>query len=143
MNANPALLGDTAQSAAQAVSGFGFSVSPETLTRIASEMKGKVKVYGADISTADIELMTAEGSPWVATGATDPNAIGAAVVRTLALNLAGEVKESAKVEFPPILVTAQMLRDKGVKNMEDLRAAQPQLNISSVSSAAWIPTVTF
>lgn len=106
-------------------------------------MKGKAKVYGADISTADIELMTAEGSPWVATGATDPNAIGAAVVRTLALNLAGEVKESAKVEFPPILVTAQMLRDKGVKNMEDLRAAQPQLNISSVSSAAWIPTVTF
>lgn len=106
-------------------------------------MKGKVKVYGADISTADIELMAAPGSPWVATGATDPNAIGAAVVRTLALNLGGEVKESAKVEFPPILVTAQMLRDKGVKNMEDLRSAEPQLNISSVSSAAWIPAVKF
>src|SRR5918997_1436793 len=31
MNANPALLGDTVQSASQAVNGFGFSVSPETL----------------------------------------------------------------------------------------------------------------
>ena len=39
------------------------------------------RVYGADISTADIELMSAPDSPWVATGATDPNAIGAAVVR--------------------------------------------------------------
>ena len=29
MNANPALLGDTVQSASQAVNGFGFSVSPE------------------------------------------------------------------------------------------------------------------
>ena len=31
MNANPALLGDTVQSASQAVNGFGFSVSPEAL----------------------------------------------------------------------------------------------------------------
>src|ERR687890_537442 len=35
MNANPALLGDTAQSAAQAVGGFGFSVDAQTLTTTA------------------------------------------------------------------------------------------------------------
>ncbi|WP_109471960.1 substrate-binding domain-containing protein [Ornithinimicrobium cavernae] len=106
------------------------------------DLEGKVKVYGADISTADIELMKAEGSPWVATGATDPNAIGAAVVRTLALHMAGELQET-KVEFPPILITADFLRENDVNNMEDLRAAEPALNIADVSSADWIPSVTF
>lgn len=105
-------------------------------------LTGKVRVYGADISTADIELMVAEGSPWIATGATDPNAIGAVVVRTLALHMAGELDEM-KVEFPPILVTQDFLRENNVRNMDDLRAAEPALNISDVSSADWIPSVTF
>ncbi|WP_125098701.1 substrate-binding domain-containing protein [Leucobacter chromiireducens] len=101
-----------------------------------------ILVYGADISTADIELMTAEGSRWVATGATDPNAIGAAVMRTLALKMAGELTTDT-VDFPPILVTQKMLRENDIKNMDDLRAAEPSLNISEVSSADWIPVVSF
>lgn len=105
-------------------------------------LQGKVKVYGADISTADIELMTNPDSPWVATGATDPNAIGAAVLRTLALHMAGEL-DGLNVEFPPILVTQDFLRSEGIKNMDDLRAAEPALNIGDVSSADWIPAVTF
>lgn len=107
------------------------------------DLKSKVKVYGADISTADIELMVADGSPWVATGATDPNAIGAAVVRTLALDLAGELNKGDTVDFPPILVTQEDLRSNDIKNMDDLRAAKPELNISDVSAADWIPTVEF
>lgn len=106
------------------------------------DLKGKVKVYGADISTADIELMTAAGSPWVATGATDPNAIGATVMRTLMLNMAGQLKVTT-VDFPPILITQDFLRAKNIRNMVDLRAAEPSLNISDISSADWIPTVTF
>jgi len=102
-----------------------------------------VKVYGADISNADIELMKAPNSRWVATGATDPNAIGAAVFRTLALRMAGEVEEGELVEFPPVLVTQQMLRDKNIGNMTDLRKAEPTLNISKTSSADWIPAVSF
>ncbi len=106
-------------------------------------LQGKVKVYGADISTADIELMAAEGSAWVATGATDPNAIGAAVMRTLALNMAGEVAQGAKAEFPPILITQDFLRSEGITNMVELRAAEPALNIADIMSADWIPAVTF
>ena len=101
-----------------------------------------VLVYGADISNADIELMRAEGSRWVATGATDPNAIGAAVLRTLVLHMAGEL-DGMSVDFPPILVTQEMLRDQDIQNMEDLREAQPELNLSDVSSADWIPSVEF
>jgi simple sugar transport system substrate-binding protein len=105
-------------------------------------LAGKVKVYGADISTADIELMVATGSPWHATAATDPNAIGAAVLRTLALDLAGQLK-TLNVEFPPILVTQDFLRKNAIKNMDDLRAKEPALNISDVSSADWISSVKF
>jgi carbon starvation protein len=45
MNANPALLGDTAQSAAQAVSGFGFSVNAETLNQTAQRV-GEESIIG-------------------------------------------------------------------------------------------------
>src|ERR671917_170731 len=45
MNANPALLGDTVQSASQAVNGFGFSVSPETLNQTAQNV-GEDSIVG-------------------------------------------------------------------------------------------------
>ena len=45
MNANPALLGDTAQSAAQAVNGFGFSVDAQTLTGTAAAV-GEESIIG-------------------------------------------------------------------------------------------------
>lgn len=102
----------------------------------------EVRVYGADISNADIELMRADGSRWVATGATDPNAIGAAVVRTLALSMAKQLDKKL-VEFPPVLVTQKMLRDENIQNMGDLRRAVPALNLSSVSTADWLPVVSF
>ena len=101
-----------------------------------------VLVYGADISNADLELIRADGSRWVATGATDPNAIGAAVVRTLALSMAGELDEEL-VEFPPVLVTQEMLREDDIRNMDDLRAAVPELNLSQVSTAGWLPVISF
>ena len=45
MNANPILLGDTVQSASQAVNGFGFSVSPETLSQTANAV-GEESIIG-------------------------------------------------------------------------------------------------
>jgi len=45
MNANPALLGDTLQSASQAVNSFGFSVSPETLQSTANAV-GEDSIVG-------------------------------------------------------------------------------------------------
>ena len=45
MNANPALLGDSVQSASQAVGGFGFSVSPETLDQTAQRV-GEDSIIG-------------------------------------------------------------------------------------------------
>jgi len=107
-----------------------------------NNLADKVKVYGIDISNADIDVMSRAGSPWVATAATDPAAVGAAVVRTMALKLTGQLGQQ-DVTFPAMLITQQMLRDKKITNMVDLRAQLTGLKLADVSSAPWIPTLTF
>jgi simple sugar transport system substrate-binding protein len=102
----------------------------------------KVAAYGIDISNADIEAMTKPDSPWKATATADPSAVGAAVTRTLALQLAGQLS-SKEVVFPGTLVTQAFLRENGIKNMDLLRAKLPQLNLATISSAGWVRSVTF
>ncbi|MEV6759838.1 substrate-binding domain-containing protein [Streptomyces sp. NPDC051105] len=104
------------------------------------KLQGKVKVFGADVSNADIQNMTATGSPWVATAGTDPSAVGAAVVRTAALELAGQLNKSS-VEFPAVAITRDFLVKNKIENMNQLRTALPALNLSKVSTADWIPNV--
>jgi simple sugar transport system substrate-binding protein len=102
----------------------------------------QIWAYGIDISNADIEVMTADGSPWKATATTDPNAIGAAVMRTMILELAGQ-QGPRTVDFPGVLVTQQFLLDNSITNMVDLRSAMPELNLATIQSADWIPSVEF
>lgn len=99
-----------------------------------------VKVVGADISNADIQAITAEGSPWVATAGTDPSAVGAAVIRTAALQLAGQLGKPT-VQFPAVAVTRDLLVSKKIQNLDQLRAALPALQLTQVSAADWIPVV--
>ena len=104
------------------------------------KLQDKVKVFGADVSNADIQNMTAKDSPWVATAGTDPSAVGAAVVRTAALELAGQLGKSS-VEFPAVAITRDFLKKNKIENMDQLRTALPALNLSKVSTADWIPNV--
>jgi len=108
---------------------------------IQNNLQDKVKVYGIDISNADIEVITAEGSPWVATSATDPAAVGAAVVRSLALSLAGQLDET-DVQFPAKTITQQFLADNTITNVTELRAAEPSLKLDDVVVADWLPAVS-
>lgn len=107
-----------------------------------NKLQKTVKIYGIDISNADIELMTKAGSPWVATAGTDPNAIGAGVARVMALKLAG-LQKGTTVSFPGVLITAKFLKDNKIKNMDDLRAKLPGLSMSKEAAADWIPVVKF
>jgi simple sugar transport system substrate-binding protein len=107
-----------------------------------NNLEADISAYGIDISNADIEVMTQDGSPWKATATTDPNAIGAAVVRTMALELAGQ-HQPRSVDFPGVLVTQQFLLDNNITNMDDLRATLPALNLTDVNSADWIPALSF
>ncbi|GAA0257295.1 substrate-binding domain-containing protein [Cryptosporangium japonicum] len=103
-----------------------------------NNLQDKVKVYGIDISNADLEVMTAAGSPWVATAATDPGQIGAAVVRTIALKLAGQFNEPS-VQFPGVLITQQVLKEKNITTVGDVVKAEPKLKLDTVSVADWLP----
>lgn len=102
----------------------------------------KVAAYGIDISNADIEVMTRKDSPWKATATTDPSAVGAAVTRALALQLSGQLGKR-EVTFPGVLVTQSFLVENQIKNMDDLRAKLPNLNLGTIASAPWIAAVKF
>ncbi len=103
-----------------------------------NNMTDKVKVYTADISTQDIQLMIKDGSPWAATAATNPAAIGATSVRAIALRIAGQ-KLDHDITIPPMLFTQKMLRDAGVRNMKQLRQKFPAFNHVDRAMAPWIP----
>jgi simple sugar transport system substrate-binding protein len=95
-------------------------------------LEDQVKVYGADISTADIEVITAEGSPWVATAATDPANVGAVTVRAAYLAATGgDVDDS--IEVPPFLFTRDALVESGATTIQDLTEAFPELSTPDVA----------
>ena len=98
----------------------------------------KIKIYSVDITTQDIELMIKEGSPWAATAATSPRLIGALSVRALALKVAGEPIPH-DILISPTLFTQSMLREAGVRNMEELEIKFPDFNKTTNMMASWMP----
>ncbi len=52
--------------------------------------RDEIKIYGIDVSNADLQIMQEEGSSWIYTAAVDPKLIGAVNMRILAKKLAGE-----------------------------------------------------
>ncbi|GAA0988857.1 substrate-binding domain-containing protein [Acrocarpospora macrocephala] len=99
-------------------------------------LRDQVKIYGADISTADIGVITEPDSPWVATATTDPSNVGRIAVRAAALLVAGE-QVGPELKIPPALVTQQQLRDGGIANIEQLTAAIPALTTPDVARVPW------
>lgn len=100
-------------------------------------LQSKVKVYGADISTADIAAITAANSPWVATSATNPANVGAVAVRAAALLVAG-YPVPPQTDIPPALITQQHLRDNKIANIAQLAAAVPALTTPDVLPIPWL-----
>ncbi|MBS1183831.1 MAG: sugar transporter substrate-binding protein, partial [Proteobacteria bacterium] len=98
------------------------------------------KIYSADVSTADIQEIVADGSPWVATVATNPAVVGAAAIRAAAKLVAGEQVDHNLIIKPTLLTQAE-LRSAGVTTIEELAVKVPAFNVSDVATAQWIPVV--
>jgi simple sugar transport system substrate-binding protein len=97
-----------------------------------------VKVYGVDISDADIAVLTKDNSPWVATATTDPSNDGRVSLRTAILASQNKVNDKS-ILIPPTLVTADQLRSKSISKLSALVQAYPSLktdDISAVSSTS-------
>lgn len=103
-------------------------------------MQKDVKVYGIDISTADIAVMTKPDSPWVATGTTDPSNVGAVVLRAATLKAVGHL-EGETLSVPPTIVTQAALLKDGIQNMEQLAENFPSLKTPQLLKAPWMDSM--
>ena len=103
---------------------------------------GKLKIYSADVSTADIQEITEPGSPWVATAATNPAVVGAVSIRAAALGIAGQ-DVPHQITVKPTLLTQESLRAAGVKTIEELAQKIPAFSTSDAVKASWIPDKLF
>jgi simple sugar transport system substrate-binding protein len=102
----------------------------------------KIKIYSADVSTADIQEIVEPGSPWVATAATNPAVVGAVSIRAAALLVAGQPVDH-QIVVEPTLLTQEQLRTAGVKSVDELAKKVPAFSTSAAATASWIPSAAF
>jgi simple sugar transport system substrate-binding protein len=98
----------------------------------------RVKIYGSDISTSDIQAMIEPGSPWVATAATNAAVVGEVAIRAVSLSIAGQ-NPGHSVLIQPTLVTRADLIGNKITTIERLAATFPAFQSSDAATAAWIP----
>ncbi|MFE0558658.1 sugar ABC transporter substrate-binding protein [Paenibacillus sp. NPDC058910] len=98
----------------------------------------EVKIYGIDVSNADLELIQKQDSPWVATAAVDPKTIGAINVRLLAKKIAGE-ETPATVNLEPVLIERSGLAGATeAVNMVNLADIIPSWGTSTEFEEEWM-----
>lgn len=102
-------------------------------------LSSKVKIYGVDISTADIQLMIEPDSAWVATAATNAAVVGEVSVRAVSLGIAGQ-NPGHSVLLKPTLITRDDLVNNKIGSIEDLQQKFPAFLKSDAATAAWIPS---
>jgi simple sugar transport system substrate-binding protein len=103
-----------------------------------ANLSGKLRIYSADISTADIEAIRAPNSAWVATAATNPAVVGAVSVRAAALEVAGQPLDH-HITVKPTLVTRDDLVKNDIHTIAELGAKFPAFRVSDSATAGWIP----
>ena len=103
-------------------------------------LQNKIKVYGIDISTVDISVMTKSDSPWVITATTDATNVGSVVMRAAALKALGQL-EGEFLSVAPVLVTQEALRAKQIHNMDQLKESFPDLRTPKLISAPWMDSM--
>ncbi|MBZ5788718.1 substrate-binding domain-containing protein [Burkholderia contaminans] len=103
-----------------------------------AKLASKLRIYSADISTADIEAIRAPGSAWVATAATNPAVVGAVSVRAAALLVAGQ-DPGRRIAVKPALITRDDLVKNDIHTIAELSAKFPAFRASEAVTAPWIP----
>jgi len=100
-------------------------------------LSDQIDVYSVDISDENIQMMTAEGSPWAATIATDPYSTARVAVRSAAALIAGEGVPKYLL-VAPTMVTQDFLRENNITNMDELKDALPAFGESELSWYPWM-----
>ncbi|GGG14131.1 sugar ABC transporter substrate-binding protein [Paenibacillus abyssi] len=100
--------------------------------------RDEIKIYGIDVSNADLQIMQEENSPWVATAAVDPKMIGAVNVRLLAKKIAGE-ETPATYNLEAALIDRDTLAKSGeAVNMVNLANVIPGWGTTDAFEEDWM-----
>lgn len=100
--------------------------------------RDEIKIYGIDVSNADLQEIQEEKSPWKYTAAVDPKLIGAVNLRLLAKKLAGE-ETPETYDLEASLISQEELRksDQAV-NMVNLADIIEGWGTSSAFEEDWM-----
>jgi simple sugar transport system substrate-binding protein len=103
--------------------------------------RDEIKIYGIDVSNADLQEIQDESSSWKYTAAVDPKLIGAVDMRLLAKKLAGEeTPETYNLEASLISQEA-LLESKEPINMVNLADTIEGWGQSTVFEEEWMKTL--
>ncbi len=101
----------------------------------------EIKIYGIDVSNADLQIMQEENSPWVATAAVDPKMIGAVNVRLLAKKLAGEETPAAVNLEAALIDQATLSKASEAVNMQTLADVIPGWGQTDAFEEDWMKSL--
>jgi simple sugar transport system substrate-binding protein len=103
--------------------------------------RNEIKIYGIDVSNADLQLMQDKNGPWKYSAAVDPKLIGTIDMRILAKKIAGE--ETPKTyDLKASLVSQQDLaKSKDPVNMVNLSKIIPGWGVSNDFEEDWMKTL--
>lgn len=103
--------------------------------------RSEIKIYGIDVSNADLQAIQEEGSAWVGTAAVDPKLIGAVNLRLLLKKIAGE--ETPKYyDLEAALITQDKLKGAGKEvNMLNLADIIAGWGKSTAFEEPWMLTL--
>jgi simple sugar transport system substrate-binding protein len=100
-------------------------------------LQKRIKVYGIDISNADIAVMSKPDSPWVVTATADAANVGSIVMRAAALKAVGQL-DGEVLTVPAVLVTQRELRAAKIQNLDQLSQHFPELRTPKILAAPWM-----
>lgn len=103
--------------------------------------RDEIKIYGIDVSNADLQLMQEDNSAWKYTAAVDPKLIGSINMRILAKKLAGE-ETPATFDLEASLISQEAIQkaDSAV-NMANLSDTVDGWGVSSEFEEEWMKTL--
>ncbi|MEK6452929.1 sugar ABC transporter substrate-binding protein [Caldifermentibacillus hisashii] len=103
--------------------------------------RDEIKIYGIDVSNADLQLMQEKGSPWKYTAAVDPKLIGAVNMRILAKKLAGEETPKTFDLKASMISQEDLQKSKEPVNMVNLSKTIDGWGVSQDFEDPWMKTL--
>lgn len=107
-------------------------------TALKENNRTEIKIFGIDVSNADLQMMQEENSPWFMTAAADAKLVGSVNMRLLAKKIAGE-EVPATVEIPATTIyQEELMAAGGSVTVETLKDVYDTWGKSDLYNETWM-----